>query len=756
MATFVGRRHELTQIKGLLATDRLVTLTGAGGVGKTRLALRAAEDLRGSFSDGVWLVSLAGLQDPKLLVHALTAALGLRDEANRWDLATFVDHLRNEQLLIVLDNCEHMVDASASLVAALLPAARGVRVLATSREPLAVAGERIVQVPPLSLPDRDSPPPTLERLAQYDSVRLFVDRAARVVPGFTLDEGNRVAMTEVCWQLDGIPLAIELAVVRLRALSMDELHEGLQDRYRLLTAGWRDLPSRQRTLRALMDWSLDLCSPGEQAVWARSSAFRGGFELEAARAVCSAGDWPAESVFESVSGLIDKSVLLHEEQRGWSRYRMLETVREYGWSRLAESGETESVQQRHSRWYQRLVEQADEGSFSSCQMSWFTRLRLDHANVRVAMEHCLADPEGGEAALRMASGLRFYWLVTGFLGEGRRWLDQGLALDRRPTRVRAKALWVNAWLALLQGDPESAKPLLKQSHELAQGAGDEVAGAWVAQLTAYAAMGAGDLQRAAPLFQEALTRHQATSDEPGTVLSLIRIGVLSALTKDIEAGVASCQEALVRCEACGEQFFKCNALWVLGLLHWRHRDSAAATAAVRDSIRFAGPFEDPIALARAVEILAWTATTDGHMDQAAALLGALDRLWRSVGGVPFLYLREYHDQCEAEVRGTLGADVYRTAFERGAQMPYGSLLSYVLGEKPAPASAARDEPAEVLTRREREIAELVAQGMSNKEIAARLVIAQRTAESHVEHILTKLGFTSRTQIAGWAAGLGSR
>ncbi|WP_344592007.1 ATP-binding protein [Actinomadura vinacea] len=740
----------MKQVKDLLAANRLVTLTGVGGVGKTRLALKVAEDLRRGFADGVWLVNLTGLQEPGLVVQAITRALGLRDEVGRWDPLTLVDHLEGQQLLIVLDNCEHLLDACAQVVGTLLRGTYDVRILATSRQPLSVTGEHIVQVPPLSLPDRDGPPPP-DQVARYDSVRLFTERAAQVQPGFAVDRDNCATVSDVCWQLEGIPLAIELAAVRLRVLSLGQLREGLRDRYRLLTAGWHDMPPRQRTLRALIDWSFQLCSASERTMWARVSVFRGGFDLDAAAAVCSGRGVPVEDVLDLVSSLIDKSVLLREEHRGWTRYRMLETLREYGAAVLAESGETDAVLRRHRDYYQQLAQQVSEAIFGPDQLTWFTRLRLDHANLRVAMESCLADPAQADTVLRVAAGLRSYWLVTGYLSEGRRWLDQALAVDTRPTRTRAMALWVDAWLALMQGDLDTARPLLKESEELARQLRDKVAGAWAAQLTGYAAMGAGELAEADSRYREALPLHRAAGDDLGILCTLDRMAVLAALTGNTAAGVPYCEEALALCEARGERFNRAVMLWVLSLLYWRQGDTPGARAAATDSIRLALPFDDPIALARAVEVLAWIAA-DEHPEQAATLLGALDRLWRSFGGALFLYLRRYHEACEARVHEALGPAGYRTAYERGVQLPDDRLLALVLGEEAPPAPAATEESAAVLTPREWQIAELITQGLSNKQIAARLVIAPRTAEGHVEHILTKLGFTSRAQIAAWAVG----
>ncbi|MCO6004527.1 LuxR C-terminal-related transcriptional regulator [Actinoallomurus purpureus] len=767
LTTFVGRQREVADIKGMFAGSRLVTLTGVGGVGKTRLALQVAGRLDHAFPDGVRFVGLAKLTDPGVLVHVLAAALGLRDEIGQWDPSALADRLSDRQLLIVLDNCEHLIDACALLVGAILRGAAGVRVLATSREPLSIPGEQLVQVPPLALPDAETPPP-LECLTRCDSVRLFAERAAQVLSGFTVGKDNRATVTDICRQLDGIPLAIELAAAQLRSLSLEQLRDGLRDRFRLLRAEGQDLPDRQRTLQALIAWSYQLCSAKERTVWIRSSVFRGGFDLEAAEAVCSddglsadekcdqVGGLTADEVFEQVGGLIDKSVLLCQEHNGRTRYRMLETLSEYGAARLGESGEAGAVMRRHRDWYRQLAGRVAGEIFGPDQLEWFTRLRVDHANLRVALECDSTDPGQAEAVQRVAADLRSYWLVTGFLGEGRRVLDRALALDTRPTRARAAALWVDAWLALMQGDLDAARPLLKESGDLAEKVGDEVAGAWATQLSGYAAMGAGELTQAESMYRAALPHHRATDDELGIVCALDRMAVLAALNEDFATGIVFCEEALALCEARGERFNRAVMLWVLSLLHWRRGDTADARAAATESIRLASPFDDPIALARAMEVLAWIIAAEGPPERAATLFGALDGLWRSFGGAPFPYLRCYHDECVAKTREVLGAVAYGAAFQRGGLIPRARLLAYALGESAPDAPMTSDtlvttdgRRGTYLTHRERQIAELIAQGLSNKQIAARLLIAQRTAESHVEHVLGKLGFTSRAQIAAW-------
>jgi predicted ATPase len=354
LTRFVGRRHELTKAKRLLSTTRLLTLTGPGGVGKTRLALQLAAEVQRAFPDGVWLVELAELTEPALLGHTVAEALGLREQSGHWRLATLTDHLTGRHLLLILDNCEHLVDACAVLVDQLLRTCPQLHMLATSRQPLSITGEHILPVPPLPVPDSDQLPPP-EALARYDAVTLFLDRATSAVPSFRLTADNHAAVARLCQALEGIPLALELAAVRLRALSASQILDRLTDRYALLSAGSRSAPSRQQTLRACIDWSFELCSPAERMLWARLAVFAGGFELDAAEGICSDDQLPREAVFDLVAALVDKSILIREERDAHIRYRLLETIRQYGQEKLREGGELATWRRRHRDWYAELV-----------------------------------------------------------------------------------------------------------------------------------------------------------------------------------------------------------------------------------------------------------------------------------------------------------------------------------------------------------------------------------------------------------------
>ena len=409
LTSFVGRRGEVAEVRRLLSRSRLITLTGVGGVGKTRLALRVATGLRRALRDGVWLVQLDQLRDEALVAQAVGGALGLQRRAGAPE-AVLAEYVADRRLLLVLDNCEHLVDAVAKLADQLLRAAPGLRVLATSRESLNIAGETVLPVPPLAAPDPGQPL-TVATLARFPAVALFAERAAQVAPGFSVTEANRAAVTGICRRLEGLPLAIELAAAQTRVLSPEQIQARLGDRLGLLTQGSRANPARQQTLRASIAWSYELCSEAERLLWARLSAFAGGFELDAAEGICADDRLTAEDVLELLAALADKSVLIAEHGGGVVRYRLSETLREFGQECLQRAGEDTALRRRHRDWYEQLARQADTGWPSRQTADLTARLFREHANVRAAQDFCQAEPGEAEAGLRIALHVWrfFYW-----------------------------------------------------------------------------------------------------------------------------------------------------------------------------------------------------------------------------------------------------------------------------------------------------------------------------------------------------------
>ncbi|MEO3806587.1 LuxR C-terminal-related transcriptional regulator [Nonomuraea sp. B1E8] len=741
----------MNEAKRMFSTAPVVTLTGVGGVGKTRLAIHVAAEVQRAFRDGVWVVELATLEDPKLLAQTLLSALHVQNRSSRPPVEVLVDHVRDMQMLVVLDNCEHLLEECAVLATTLVRSAPELRILATSREALGIAGERVLAVPTLSLPDSEDP--RSHAWTRGEAVQLFAERAAAVLPGFEVTENNRTMVEGICRRLDGLPLAIELAAVRLRTLSPEQLMARLENRFQLLTTGPRATLPRQRTLRALVDWSHGLCTEPEQLLWARASVFTGGLDLEAAEAVCSGDGIAREQVLDLVTGLVDKSVLVREESPTGMRYRMLETIREYGREQLLASGQEATLRRRHRDHYRDLAAQARAEAFGPYQLEWFARLRAEHANLRQALDYCCAVPEEAETGLSMATDLVQHWKTGDYLREGRDRLDHGLAAITEPSELRGRAMVVNAWLANTQADLVTAESMVRQAREVGEQLGLEAVLAYAALYSGTIAMYRGNGESAVAHYEEAVARHRTTGDPMGLTRALVRLCLARALLGDISSAVAAGEECVAICEAHGDRWVRAYAMTVLGVPLWLQGDAERATALERESLRFQHSIDDVLGSRFNIAVLAWIAADQGQHRRAATLLGIVRSLERTVHIVPFRY-RQFlrrHEECESCVREALGKPAFEAAVKRGAGLSYDEKIFFALGE----SDHANEPPGEEaswspLTRREAEIARLVAQGMSNKEIAAALVIAQRTAEGHVEHILNKLGFNSRTQIALWA------
>ncbi|MFI6603267.1 ATP-binding protein [Nonomuraea sp. NPDC050536] len=726
----------------------MLTLTGVGGVGKTRLALRLAEDVSRAFPGGAWLVDLASLQDQELLDSTVMSALGLGEKAVHSPLIQLSEYLADKRLLIILDNCEHMVNSCAILAKRLLEAAPQLQILATGRQPLGIEGESLFTVPPLLLPELDAP----AMVSSSEAVQLFVERATAISPDFTLTEQNSETVAGICRRLDGIPLGIELAAVQVRALPVQEILERLDQRFRLLAKGDGTALPRHQTLRAAIAWSYDLCSAHEKTLWARMSVFSGTCDLEAIEHVCSGGGIAMEEVLDLVAALVDKSIIFRQDHGSRARYRLLETVREFGADSLASSGEQAEMRARHWDYYRRLVQGGEVDWFGPDQVEWTLRLYTERSNLRVALEYSLTEPGEEHAGLEVAATLHILWMITGALREGCRWLKRALALNPEPTRARAKALWGHAYLLIVLGDIEAALSMLQECRTLGEQLNDPLARAYANLWTGSAKMYSGDFSSALPLLEEALARHRNIGDLFGIYLALRHLSMASTLTGDPRAAAFE-EECLTLCEAYSADFSTSWALWTAGFGEWWRGDSERGVARIRASLRLKVLIDDMVGEAYCVEVLAWAAVTTKDLKRAARLFGAAHVIWSRVGStlLGFGAFQRFHDPLEEQVRRELG-DAYPKLFAEGEKLQMDDVISYALGEKaPYPAVAAADEDKPVLTAREREVAELIGLGLSNKEIASRLVIAQRTAEGHVEHILTKLGFSSRSQIAVWVA-----
>ncbi|WP_433440572.1 ATP-binding protein [Nonomuraea sp. CA-141351] len=750
VTSFIGRQHEVAAVKRLLAHARMVTLTGPGGVGKTRLALRVATHLRRAFPDGVWLVELAELDNPALLPQAVVAALNIQDHSAQPPMQVLTEHLREQRTLVVLDNCEHVLDESAVMAQTLLCSAPELRILATSRQPLGITSEQMFAVPTLPLPSRESRHGTPSSMA--DAVRLFADRAAAVRPGFTVTDENRDIVERICRRLDGLPLGIELAVVPLRALSVHQLLDRLDDLFRLLSAGSSTTASRHRTLRALIDWSHGLCTEQERLLWARLSVFTGSLDLEAAEAVCAGDGIARDEIIDLVIGLVEKSVLIREDHRYGVRYRLLDTIRQYGRERLVASGQEEELKRRYRDYYRQLSHEAQAQLFGPAQVKLLTRLRVEHPNLRTALEYCHAEHAG--LCIDMASDLLYHWITSSHLSEGRNWLEQGLAHPVGPSEVRARALWACGRLAIIQGDEASAIGLLAESRTLGEQLGLQPVLGYVALYSGMVAIHQGDTASAVRSFEEAVTRHRAGGDPAGEVQALTWLSLAHSFLGDSERAVAAAEESIAICDAHGESWHRAYTMTALGIELWRQGDTRRATALEQESLRVFHALDDSVGIGVTIEVLAWIAASQEEHARTGELLGILRNVWEAIGAplLGFGHLIRHHDECEVRTRRVLGEQAFRTAVKRGARRSPVEALAYALMEEaPSPGRSDGASLGSPLTPREMEIARLIARGMKNKEIAAALVIAQRTVEGHAEHILRKLGFTSRTQIVGWVA-----
>jgi len=757
VTSFVGRRREVAHVKRLLATARLVTLTGVGGAGKTRLALRVAAESRRAFPDGTWLADLAPVQDASLVDYAVAAALGVRDQTERPMADVIAEHLRDRELLLVMDNCEHLLDSCAAFAGTVLRAAPGLRILCTSRQSLGMVGEHLWTVPPMQVQD---PPGSVPGDTDIRSaaVALFTDRAVVAAPGFALDADNTEVVVDICRRLDGLPLAIELAAAQLRKLTVEQLRAALRDRFRVLSAR-HAVPAHHRTLAATFDWSFDLCSPAERSLWQRMSVFADSFELDAIAYVCGDDASGGRPVLETVVGLVDKSVLGREDAGGQVRYRLLETVRQYGLERLRaedrNGGDEETaLRRRHRDWYAGLAERFAAEWFGPDQPAWSARLRSELGNVRAAINFSLATPGERHVGLAITVDTYFLWYGGGLLHEGRHWFDQALRANPQPTVVRLEALALCSLLATTQGNlgegTSAAQECLDSARRL-----DEPA--YVTRATAslgIVALMGNDLPEARRLLEEALAGFEAEGKR-GVHATIAELSLAMALLYqgDVAGAARLCGKNREACRDIGEHWWQAYALNSSALVAMAQGEFAAATDCLRESLRLRQPLGDLTGMAGAIERLGWTAAQAGDDVRAAVLLGAAHRLWQEVGRTLYgatQWLRGHHE-CVSRLRRVLGAAAYDRAFARGAGLSLDEAISYAI--ETDPPAVARPGPASpaALTPRERQVAELVTQGLSNKQVAARLVVSQRTAEGHVENILRKLGLTSRTQLAAWVS-----
>jgi predicted ATPase/DNA-binding CsgD family transcriptional regulator len=732
--SFIGRRRELTEARRLLEGNRLVTVIGPGGVGKTRLALRVAAGLRRRYADGAYLVELSSLENCLLLGDTVLQALGVADQSSRPADDVLADYLSGRRVLLVLDNCEHLIDACAELVGMVLAAAPELRILATSREPLRLPGECVLEVPPTSA---------------TDAMSLFEERARAAHHGFAVTPHNRDTVVELCRRLDHLPLAIELAVPWLRVLSAEQILRRLDNRFDLLAHRLRD-GSRHGSLQASLEWSAQTCSKPEQALWARASVFAGDFDLDGAEQVCAGDAVPREDVLDLLAGLVDKSILSVRRDDPVVRYTWLDTLRAYGRRLLDERGEEREIRLRHRDYCLGLTIPLLEASSGPHAFNEaLRRLPPEGPNLRTALDWCLSEPGQEHAGLDLAGRLAFYWLSWPTLNEGRQWLHRALAANPEPSPERARALWATGWLAIEQGDLTAAEHLLAEAHELASRLGDEPNIAWAIALSGYAALFTGELDRARRLLEEGLARQRRLGNMRGALATMSGLAQTTSYLGDPVSEAIS-RQALALADEHRMSGSASAAMRTLGLELLRQQRLPEAVGILREALRSSRQLNHRYGWATCLDFLCWTAQSGRQPERAARLLGAARAAYRRIGATMPRPQRDHAERYATDLREALGEQRFAAAVAHGEQVSPEQAIGYALGE-PMPAEPPAATDPGPLTRREQQVARLVAEGLSNKEIATTLVISQRTAESHVEHIMTKLGFTSRTQIAAWTA-----
>jgi predicted ATPase/class 3 adenylate cyclase len=732
VTSFIGREREIEEVKQLLAKTRLLTLTGSGGTGKTRLALQVAAELLPGYAEGVWLAELAPLADPAFVPQTVAAALVVKEQPGTPLTQTLVEALKPRTLLLLLDNCEHLLGACATLAEALLRHCPGVRLLATSREGLNIPGEAPYRLRSLAAPDPrewlrvegqgsmgttdsatlDSRPLTLDprpsTLLQYEAVQLFLDRARTVAPSFAVTTQNAPAVAAVCHRLDGIPLAIELAAARVKALPVEKLNERLADMFRLLTGGSRTALPRQQTLRALIDWSYDLLSEPEQALLRRLSVFVGGWTLEAAEAVCGeegVGPWalgvgtdePAptaqgltpnaqrltpDEVLDLLTSLVEKSLVLYEEREGEGRYRLLETVRQYARDRLLEAGEAAEARRRHLDFFFGLAREAALGPTAPERERAFTRagLKEEHDNLRAALEWSKTERNGAEIGLRLIDALWWPWYVHGCLREGREYLMYFLSREEvaGDTLERAHSLNGAGFLADKQGDWAAARSLLEQSLEMYRKLGrDELTGGVLNNLGEVAS-NVGDDTSAHRFYEECLAVRRKREDKWGIGWALIHLGRLARLAGEYERAASLDQESLSLFREVANGGGIRWALLELGNLSRAQEDCSAAHSFYQEGLRILGP-ESPEP-PRYLEAVAALAVAQGQGERAARLYGVAEALRKARGTpLPPCELDAYHDDV-AVARAALGEEAFAAAWAEGRAMTVEQAIAYALDE----------------------------------------------------------------------------
>ena len=801
LSSFIGREREIAEVRRLLDTSRLVTLTGAGGCGKTRLAIEVATELcQGDragvasagrlCADGVWFVDLAPLSDPSLVPHKLASTLDVRELPGQAILTTLTDYLRDKQLLLILDNCEHLIEACAQLTAQLLQTSAHLTVLATSREALGITGEMTWLVPSLAVP------PSLsgsQDPQQYEAVRLFVERATSAHSRFAITDQNAAAVAQICRQLDGIPLALELVAVLVKALSVEQIAARLDDLFHLPASGSRTSLPRHQTLRTAIDWSYNLLSLPERILFRRLSVFAGGWTLEAAEAVCGGMGVEAPDVLELQIRLVNKSLILTEEntsEDGTVRYRMLEPIRQYAWQQLEASGELTSSRSRHLAFFMSFAEEAGAKQDGPERLAWFKRLDRDYDNLRAAMGWSLqsADVETG---LRLGGALCWFWFARGYCGEWRQSLAELLERPEAAERTwpRAKALGTAGHLAAAQNDFATARALLEESVAIWREHEDKPALGMALGILGFALRG-HDFAAAQTALEESLAIGRASGAQFVTAWSLRILGNILMIQEDHTAARKLLEESIPVCRALGDPWALSMSLSILGAVLYFQGHYAEASSISQESLAICQEFGDKlnsanqlvmladearaqgnfteaqaflkeclilrrevgekVGIARSLESCGNLAAAQGNVVYALRLFGAAEALYETIG-VPLATYRDRgaYRRNVAAARAQLGEVTFAFRWAEGRAMTIEQAIAEaeevtVKGPSLSAGSASPPSYPAGLSAREVEVLRLLAMGLSNPEIATQLVLSTRTIDAHLRSIYNKLDVTSRS------------
>lgn len=796
LTSFVGREQEIQAITGLIGDNHLVTLVGPGGAGKTRLAIQVARCLPGDAYEAVWFVRLDTISDPQLVAEAVISAVGARDGVAPKESpeATLVEYLGDKRALVILDNCEHLLEPCAQLANTIAASCANLRILATSRQALRVEGEQTWQLSTLSAPETGRVP--LEALESYDAVRLFVDRARQSRPGFELDSDNSAAVAQLSARLDGLPLALELAAARVKVLSVQEIVDRLDERFRLFSTDNQLAMPRMKSLTALMDWSYELLSPAEQALLRSLSVFAGGFRLDAAVAI-SGGEIDEYEVIDLLANLVDKSLVIMEVRGGLAYYRMLETIREYAYNRLREAGEVEATRALHRDWYLSLLEAAQPHLVSSDQAEWFDRMELGHNNLRAALDWSIRVEKNPEKALRLSSCIWRFWDTRGYLTEGRRWLDEALAIPGDvPLLLRARALTAAANLAVGQGDFARAEALHSEALRLRREVGDTKLIAASLSNLGVVARSLGDLDRALALYHEAfvllsesgntamagsllgnmgflaqqqqnyeraeelymqaLELSRSSGDAQGEAIALNNLGETAQARGEYERAREFYMQGLETSEKLGDRLGRAGIINNLANLAYHEGKHEEAIRLYLDSLIESQALGHIPGIIECLEGLA-IEEIGVNDERAARLMGAATTLRENIGAPISPNERAEYDAHLATLKAALGKR-FEPVLAAGKSLPMDRAIALAMEVQAVPrpglppgGTAGRKRANKVdrdknpwgLTAKQIEVLRLAARSLSNAQIAEELVLSPRTIDAHLYEIYQAMGVSTR-------------